>query len=96
MVTYTAFSSAFPAGDQSYLKVQVQLPGGTGSYGTSVSKTKVNLESNGKITEDRAYPHVPPFLAFRKVNADFAKPPASPQYFPTPAKPAIKATDLAT
>ena len=77
---------ARPVADQPHLTIKVQRPG-EGSYGASVSKTKVNLENNGELSEGPAYPHVPPFLAFKKVQKRkvfYEKPQPSPQYFPTP------------
>ena len=58
------FAASFPAGDQPYLTVKVSGPGG--SYGTNVSKQKVELEANGEVKYEPYYPHVPPFTAFRK------------------------------
>ena len=62
-----ALATAFPAGDQPYLTVKVSGPGG--SYGTNVSKQKVELEANGEVKYEPHYPHVPPFTAFRKQPA---------------------------
>jgi hypothetical protein len=90
VLTMVAISLAFPAGDEPHLFIKVSNPGGAGSFGTQVSKTRVNLENNGKISEDIAYPHVPPFLAFKEFGAVYAKPPPSPQYFPSPEKPIVK------
>merc|ERR1719412_2373634 len=85
-----AVSSAFPVGDEPHLFIKVSNPGGAGSFGTQVSKTRVNLEKDGKVSEEPAYPHVPPFLAFKEIGAVYAKPPPSPQYFPSPEKQKVK------
>merc|ERR1719412_1917621 len=85
-----AVSSAFPVGDEPHLFVKVSNPGGAGSFGTQVSKTRVNLEKDGKVSDEPAYPHVPPFLAFKDVGAVYAKPPPSPQYFPAQEKQKVK------
>merc|ERR1712042_188847 len=70
-------AAAFPAGDSPYLTVKVSGPGG--SYGTNVSKQKVELESNGEVKYEPAYPHVPPFTAFKKINYQ-----PEPVYRPAP------------
>ena len=88
MFTLVAYSAAFPI-DEPHLFIKVSNPGGAGSFGTQVSKTKVNLEKDGKVSEDIAYPHVPPFLAFKENSAVYSKPPPSPQYFPSPPKKVI-------
>merc|ERR1712117_957417 len=51
---------AFPAGDQPFLNIKVSGPGVGGSFGTSVSKQKVELEENGKVSYEPYHPHVPP------------------------------------
>ena len=83
-------SAAFPAGDEPHLFIKVSNPGGAGSFGTQVSKTRVNLEKDGQVSEEPAYPHVPPFLAFKETGAVYAKPPPSPQYFPSQEKQKVK------
>ena len=88
--TLVAISSAFPVGDEPHLFIKVSNPGGAGSFGAQVSKTRVNLENNGQISEEPAYPHVPPFLAFKEIGTVYAKPPPSPQYFPSPEKQIVK------
>ena len=88
--TMVAISSAFPVGDEPHLFIKVSNPGGAGSFGAQVSKTRVNLENNGEISEEPAYPHRPPFLAFKEIGAVYAKPPPSPQYFPSPEKTKVK------
>merc|ERR1712168_829287 len=76
---------SFPAGDQPFLNIKVSGPGVGGSFGTSVSKQKVELEENGKVSYEPYHPHVPPFLAFKKYNPA-ALPPAQPApvYQPQP------------
>ena len=85
MSTLVAISSAFPI-DEPHFFIKISNPGGAGSFAAQVSKTTVNLEKDGKVSEEIAYPHVPPFLAFKEGGAGYAKPPPSPQYFPSSKK----------
>merc|ERR1719376_115344 len=75
--------AAFPAGDVPFLNIKISRPD-IGTFGTSVSKQKVELEEDGKVTYEPYYPHVPPFLAFKKNPAAAYKPqpppPPSPVY----------------
>ena len=71
--------------DEPHLFIKVSNPGGAGSFGAQVSKTTVNLETDGNVSQEVAYPHVPPFLAF-KEGTIYAKPPPSAQYFPASDK----------
>ena len=86
VLTLAVKSFAFPINDEPHLFIKIQRPGAEGSFGASVSKTKVNLEKDGKISEELAYPHVPPFLAFKEGGIVYSKPPASPHYFPSAEK----------
>ena len=86
VLTLVVKSFTFPINDGPHLFIRIQNPGGTGSFGAAVSKTKVSLEKDGKQSEEPFVPHRPPFLAFREGGPVYAKPPASPQYFPSPQK----------
>merc|ERR1719244_869209 len=76
-------ASAFPAGDVPFLNIKISRPD-TGSFGTSVSKQKVELEEDGKVVYEPYHPHVPPFLAFKQ------NPTGSYAAAPPPPPPAAK------
>ena len=86
VLTLAAKTFAFPVNDEPHLFIRIQGPGGAGSFAEEVSKTKVKFEKDGKISEEPAYPHRPPFLAFKEIGIVRAKPPASPHYFPSAEK----------